>query len=148
MIFDLPADMPLLSPDFLAVITILQEASGEQNLGKLAVAEVIRNRTLLKHGSDGMIFSDGTVPGTVLWPAQFSGWNSTGLNGLYRIRTASVKLDDPEVLECIRAWKSAINVKTNIVLGATHYFNPDIVIPPWKGSFKFLVKVGRHEFYK
>ena len=62
-------DMARLIPeDKLAILTIAQEALAEPFEGKLAVAEVIRNRMKQRY------MSDGTVEGTVLRAWQFSGW--------------------------------------------------------------------------
>lgn len=86
--------MRLISEEALAVTTIHQEAAGESYLGKLAVAEVIRNRMNKRYASDG------TVTDTVLRPKQFSGWNTSDAG---RIRNARIDSDDPIVKDCIRA---------------------------------------------
>jgi spore germination cell wall hydrolase CwlJ-like protein len=43
----------VISEDALAVMTIAQEAIGESYEGKVAVAEVIRNRMAKHRGGDG-----------------------------------------------------------------------------------------------
>src|SRR5690242_9293677 len=77
------SSMRLISDTALAAVTIWQEARGEAYAGKLAVAEVIRNRIKERYASDG------TVAGTVIRPKQFSGWNSSDSN-----RIPSLQIDD------------------------------------------------------
>jgi len=105
--------MRLISDDALATMLIWQESRGEPYLGKLGVAEVLRNRTQQKY------MSDGTVTGTALFKNQFSGMNAGDPN-----RIPSFRLDDimPTVQECQRAWKEACE-GSNVVLGAVHYLN-------------------------
>ena len=64
--------MRLVSDDAWAIMNIWIEARGEPYEGRVAVGRVMRNRMRLK------FFSDGTVSNTVLYPYQFSGWNSSG----------------------------------------------------------------------
>ena len=37
---------------------------------------------------------------------------------------------------------------TDITLGATHYFNPNIVLPSWAEAFTKTVSIGHHDFFK
>jgi len=129
--------MRLISDDTLAAVTIMQEAEGEPYEGKVAVAEVIRNRTARK------FFSDGTVAGTVLRPLQFSGMNSGSSN---RVRTFKADDSSPIVQDCIKAWAAAL-AGSNTVQGAMHYVNLDIVRPSWVDQLRFVGKIGQHSFY-
>ena len=135
--------MRLVSDETWAAMTIWQEAQGESYEGKLAVAEVIRNRTRARH------MSDGTVPGTCLWPVQFSGWNAIDPTPKYRERIEGAKLDDsdPIVKDCIRAWKEAM-AGSDTVKGAMYYFNPHIVKPAWAREATVLATVGNHVFVR
>lgn len=129
--------MRLIPDTALAAITIWQEARGEPYEGKLAVAEVIRNRMRERYASDG------TVAGTVLRPRQFSGWNSEDVS-----RIPSLKIDDgdPIVAECIRAWKEATEKNTHIAKRALLYYAPALALPGWaKGSLE-VARIGRHVF--
>jgi spore germination cell wall hydrolase CwlJ-like protein len=130
--------MRLISDDILAVITIWMEASGEQMDGKVAVAEVIRNRIEQK------VHSDGTLAGTVLRPWQFSGWNQDSPR---RIVSALLDSNDKEVQACMTAWHTAMLGDTQIAKGATYYFNPAGGVPTWAKSLKKLVSIGAHDFY-
>lgn len=133
--------MRLISEEALAVVTIMQEAAGEPYLGKLAVAEVIRNRMQRKYASDG------TVAGTVLRPLQFSGWNAKDPG---RIRSVRADSDDSVVRECIRAWNEA-RAGSNTVHGAVLYYNPSIIkeTPDWAftDSATEVAVVGQHHFF-
>lgn len=133
--------MRLISEDALAIVTIMQEAAGEPYAGKLAVAEVIRNRMQKKYASDG------TISGTVLRPKQFSGWNT---NDPGRIRNMRIDTDDKVVRECVSAWheaQSGSNTTNNAVL----YYNPDIIhdTPEWAlpDSAMLVAVVGQHHFF-
>lgn len=133
--------MRLITEEALAVVTIMQEAEGESYLGKLAVAEVIRNRMNKKYASDG------TVSGTVLRPLQFSGWNAKDPG---RIRSVRADSDGAIVRDCIRAWNEA-RAGSNTVHGAVLYLNPSLVspLPEWSlpDSAEEVAVVGPHHFF-
>jgi spore germination cell wall hydrolase CwlJ-like protein len=131
--------MRLISDTALAAVTIWQEARGELYQGKLAVAEVIRNRMQERYASDG------TVAGTVLRPKQFSGWNGGDPN-----RIPSLKIDDGDrsVAECIRAWKEAMEQSTNIAKGALLYYAPALAAPAWARGCTELARIGGHVFLR
>jgi N-acetylmuramoyl-L-alanine amidase len=126
----------LVSPDTWAVLTIIGEADGEPYAGKLAVAEVIRNRTRRKYSSDG------TFIGTVLSPLQFSCWNA------YSDRIPAAKADDSrlDVQDCQRAWDEALG-GSDTVRSSVLYFNPQEAEPGWAQKATFVTEIGRHRFY-
>lgn len=129
----------LLPEDAWAVSTIWQEARGEPYEGKVAVAEVIRNRMKKKY------FSDGTVSGTVLKPHQFSGWNTKDPN---REPAAKINTADPIVQACLRAWKEANEQKTEHTRGATSYHAKGMKnYPSWALVYNKIAEVGNHLFY-
>jgi N-acetylmuramoyl-L-alanine amidase len=129
----------LISDDTWAALTIWQEARGEPHEGRVAVAEVIRNR-MARHYQ-----SDGTVTGTVLRPYQFSGWNTTDPN-----RRLAAVLDDSDlvVLACREAWRSAVAGST-FAKGAVFYLNPETMatLPPWVDLCHEVAIIGKHHFY-
>lgn len=133
--------MRLISEEALAVVTIMQEAAGESYQGKLAVAEVIRNRMQKKYASDG------TVSGTVLRPKQFSGWNTADPG---RIRNIRIDSEDKVVKECIAAWYEAQS-GSNITRDAVLYYNPTIITEPpdWAlpDSATQVAVIGQHHFF-
>lgn len=133
--------MRLIQEHALAIVTIYQEAQGEPYAGKLAVAEVIRNRMEKQYASDG------TISGTVLRPKQFSGWNSTDPG---RIRSVKIDSDDPVVKDCEKAWAEAM-AGSQTVNGAVLYLNPSILneIPEWAlpDSSVEVARVHQHVFF-
>ena len=133
--------MRLISEDALAVVTIMQEAAGEPYVGKVAVAEVIRNRMQMKYSSDG------TVAGTVLRAKQFSGWNTADPG---RIRNIRADDDDAVVRECMRAWEEAKH-GSDTVANAVLYYNKKLVpdTPEWAlpESAIHVATVGQHDFF-
>lgn len=135
--------MPPIVEDWKwVVLTIAQEASSEPIDGKIAVAEVIRERMENKYNSDG------TLVGTVLSPYQFSGWNSGDRN---RIRVAQMDMTHPSMVDCIKAYEEAFQKRTNLARGANLYHADWMVpFPEWTKSPKVtrLVSIGRHIFYK
>lgn len=131
--------MRLIPDHTWAILTLWQEARGETDEGRIAVAEVIRNRTMQRYSSQG------TVASTVLWPWQFSGWNTRDPN-----RTGAAMLDDadPSVVACGRAWDVAA-AGSNLTQGAVLYYNPAgiPVPPPWVAQSRRTVVIGRHHFF-
>lgn len=132
--------MRLITDDAIAIITIWQEARGESYAGKVAVAEVIRNRVTRKYNCDG------TIAGACLRAFQFSGFNTTDPN-----RVPSFKLDNsnPVVAECAKAWDQAKN-GGDMVCQAVLYLNPRILkeIPAWVSVCDHVATVGNHDFYR
>ena len=131
--------MRLIADYLWGVMTVWQEARGEPFDGKVAVAEVILRRTKLKYRSDGSIAS------TCLRDRQFSGWNNSDPN---RIKAATLDSMDPGVQDCVKAWTEAADRGSNLVPGATHYFNAHIVSPPWAKDAEVVAVIGNHTFLK
>ena len=135
--------MRLVSDTALAVLTIWTEEQGESYEGKVAVAEVIRNRMKQKYTSDG------TVAGTVAWRYQFSAWNDDAGDNQLLIR--ALKLDDGDTIvkDCMRAWLETNNNGTNVAKGALLYLNPRAVpvSPAWVKNSDEVARIGHHVFY-
>jgi spore germination cell wall hydrolase CwlJ-like protein len=134
--------MPTLIEDWKwAVLTIAQEASSEPFEGKVAVAEVIRNRMLTRYSSDGTIYS------TVLRANQFSGWNTTDPN---RIRVAKMDITHPMMIECIQAYEEAF-IKGSRLVGEANLYHAVTMkdYPPWTADLRVtrIKQVGAHIFY-
>lgn len=143
--------MRLLPDDSLAIITIWQEAHGESYPGKVAVGEVILNRTAEKYSSDG------TIADTILRPHQFSGWLGGGGwktepgKRDYRVRSCMIDDTDPVVADCVRAWAEArVNVKgaAPVANGALLYVNLAVARPGWLARVEKVAEVGAHTFYR
>jgi len=131
----------LITDDSLAVITIWQEARGEDFQGKVGVAEVIRNRTA----------GGKTVASVVLKPFQFSGWNTKDGN-----RLPSMEIDDENVIvqQCHEAWHTAKH-GSDVTLGAEYYMNVELVkkmrggeLPSWIRNLEQTVVIGNHTFWR
>lgn len=128
----------LIEPEAVVTATIWLEARGEPQEGRIAVAEVIRNRTAAK------FFSDGTPEGTCLRPWQFSAWN-TETQG--RGRAMQLDSSDPIVAQCLAAWLAAQS-GSNIAQGALLYHSTTMnPYPKWSDTSRFLVEIGLHRFY-
>lgn len=122
--------------DGVAARTLWGESRGESDLGKLAVACVIRNRIKLGRW--------GHTPAAVcLAPMQFSCWNVTDPN-----RKKLLEIDDTDsgLLECLTAWEDSHDL-ADPTHGATHY---KVVgtYARWADGVKPLVTIGHHEFYE
>jgi spore germination cell wall hydrolase CwlJ-like protein len=133
--------MRLISDTALAAATIWQEARGEPYQGKLAVAEVIRNRMRFKYSSDG------TVAGTVARSYQFSGWNDDPGDNKQLVQSLKLDDDDPVVQECMTAWHDANMNGTNVAKGATLYANLNISKPGWAKASMKVAEIGNHTFF-
>jgi len=136
----LDVTLELVPPSAWAILTICQEAAGESDDGKLAVAEVIRDRTLLRYQSDG------TVAGTVLKPYQFSGWNT---RDPARLMSARLSIASPVFGACARAWARACAEKTTLAKGAVLYHAAHIEAPAWASAsgIRLVTTIGAHLFY-
>lgn len=128
--------MRLISDYLLGVVTVFQEAEGEPQDGKRAVAEVIQRRTKRK------FMSDGSVAGTVFRRLQFSGMNSDATN---RIRSFKADTTDPNVDACVRAWLDAER-GPELVPDCLHYYNPKLVNPSWAQGATVVAEIGDHRF--
>lgn len=134
----------LISDQVWGLCTVWQEARGELQSGRIAVAEVILTRTKLK------LMSDGTVAGTCLWPFQFSGWRTE--DKANKIGAAKLDWDDPVVKECQSAWNIAAG-GSSLARGATHYLNLEFLqsqgkVPSWFRPEFVVATHGHHTFLK
>jgi spore germination cell wall hydrolase CwlJ-like protein len=121
----------LVDDDAWGAMTVAQEASSEPFEGAQAVGEVIRRRAK----------EAGSVAAAVLAPYQFSGWNTTDPN---RRRCAVMDADT----FASAAWLASAG--SNLAPDAWFYVNLDIVpnVPAWATPDKFVVKIGKHSFYR
>ena len=123
-----------------AILTVWQEARGEEFDGKVAVARVIRNR-MLKRWS-----GSGDVVDTVLAPSQFSGWNTSDPN-----RRTSARLDDMDqhYLDCAKAWSVSAMSEGGVDDAVFYYAPASVPVPPsWAMPEKLTAIVGRHHFFR
>lgn len=123
--------------------TVWGEARGEGPQGMLAVAYTIINRY-----KSGRWFAGGTLAATALMPEQYSCWN---YHDPSRAKLIDVDNDNGLYNTAYQAVAASL-IKwpdDDPTLGATHYFNPDVAIPPdWANPpAQLTVKLGHHVFY-
>jgi len=126
----------------IAALTIWKEARGESYAAKLAVAWVIRNRTMNKDGRWP------SSPSDVCWqPKQFSAWNANDVNS-----NKWPKSGDVVYADCCRAWEQAwaSQADADPTAGANHYESlpPAGAAPRWADPSKRTARIGAFEFYK
>lgn len=124
----------------VAARTLCQEVRGEPLEAQQAVAYVIKNRLNARRWGD-------TLASVCLWPYQFSGWRGAqDPNFAYACRLAD---DDPTLSHMRSVMQAAIDSKTDPTGGATHYYNPSIVVQPpaWVHGAHFVGKIGHQNFY-
>ena len=145
-------------PTVLLALTVLGEARNQPYQGKVAVAQVVRNRMDAKGLS---------VAEVVLKPQWFSCWNSSDPNRLFLDQVVATQAGNvkPEGLweEVLQAAESALGTPREIdpTGGATHYTSVDLWAsiavktknPPWyskrcidRGVTEFLIQIGSHCF--
>jgi hypothetical protein len=147
--------------DLLATC-VWDEARGESQAGRVAVARVVMNRMHAHYQSDG------TVDGTVLRKDQFSGFYFAFIGGHYtRIgSTEAQALGEAMLLyaqakaepiwpQCVAAARAALvgdysawpEVQA-LGDGALNYANLAISKPVWATSALFIASIGNHSFYR
>lgn len=131
--------MLALSNDLMAALTIYGEARGESFLGKMLVAAVIFNRSLI-----GEIYRGDEslqVARAVLRAKQFSCWNTGDVN---RMEMADATLENSLYRECLDAWR--VHKYLAIPLNVKHY-HAKKDIPYWADPKKIFAREGNHIFY-
>lgn len=126
--------------DWIA-LTVKQEAEGEADDGKLAVAFVIVNRMREKGRGAADI---------VLAPWQFSCWNTDSPT---RGRLGDVSLASPLWLACYRAAAAAYyGLLPDPTRGSTSYLNPVVCSDAQRARAGYRLsavraEIGRHHFF-
>ena len=115
----------------IPIQTVFLEASGEPMEGKIAVAEVIRNRAK----RSGESFDE-----VCLKPNQFSCWNSRVYSDLRLFQMTGADWQAAS-----RAWVES--EFSNITNGSTH-FHTISISPSWSRKMKRTVRISNHQFYK
>ena len=121
---------------FLLALTMWREASGEGVEGMRAVGHVVANEVkVTKLTWESVILNKWYIssmtapgdPGTVRWPRY---------------------PDNSFVTATELAIEIYQGINTDNTDGATHYFNPHIVLPSWAKYMIKTVTIGNHDFYK
>lgn len=149
----------------LLALCIFEEAAGEPDDGRAAVAYVVKNRMRSRFQSDG------TLAGTILKPNQFSWVNWSMVGGKY-VRVAATaaqvkaRLDQllatnkthfPKVFEaCAEIGRHVLDGTyqggphyAQLTAETVNYVNPRIVSrPAWATPDRFVCSIGHHDFYR
>lgn len=144
---DVPLFKKLADGDLLGLLMYL-EGRGEPIEGRIAIANVVRNRVNKSESKSYFVI--------ITAKNQFSCFNSNDKNydiGL-KIATDIFSGKMPEDLtrkfqECRWVAHGIINGSIlDNVGGAQFYFNPKIVIPSWADKMTVIKIIGNHEFLK
>ncbi|HEY8343328.1 MAG TPA: cell wall hydrolase [Calditerricola sp.] len=130
----------------VATLTLIGEARGEPDEGKIAVAWVIRNRAEMDLGNDGKPDWWGdTIYDVCLKPWQFSCWNEGDPNRKVLDTTST---SDPIYRAC-RAIVDAVlaGEYPDPTHGATHYCTLTLT-PAWAKGRVPVAIIGRHKFFR
>lgn len=163
--FELP---PAVTPDDARWLTlcVFQEAQGEPQDGKAAVAKVVLNRT--RH--DPPYASDGTIKGTVFWQNQFSWTSWAMLGGRYtkvahtwpEVAARADQLYARSVADKL-VWAACEDAAMDVLAGtyiggpgyqalsddALLYVNLGTVSrPAWADPAKLICRISNHSFFR
>lgn len=118
----------------LLALTMWREARGEGSEGMQAVGCVVRNRA--KQGDWGHVM-------TAKW--QFSSLTASADPMLIQWP----KGDDPTFQTAMKLADGIMdNSLPDTTGGATHYFNPNVVLPSWAATMTHTVDIKHHTFFK
>lgn len=138
------------------------EARGESLKGKIAVANVTMNRV------DSTKYPN-TICG-VVYQAKYSKWWQDHNGSLVPIKnkcqfswycdgkTDALYLTNSKgqvIKSNMKAWEDSLQIAkdsirgnlSDLTLGATHYFNPELADPYWAYHYTKLTKIESHDFY-
>lgn len=143
-------------------LCVWDEARGEPEQGKAAVARVVLNRAKARFESDG------TIAGTVLAKDQFSGFWFDWSGGRYR-RVCETRADAEARAEKLLAdamsapevWGRCLDAAARVQVGtfagplydrlgdgAVNYADLAYCDPPWATADRLIVEIGRHSFFR
>ena len=133
------------------VATLMGEARGETYNARRGVADCILNRAA----------HDGSIQAACTRPWQFSSWNHTDPN--YNLVTRIAKSDQliieiasamhdclivfMEALDEHWRWLPTLSGVSGATANCTHYFDDSIAPPTWADPRKFVIKLGRLNFF-
>lgn len=125
--------LKILSDQNIMALMLTKEAASEPAAGKIACGHTVLTRIALGYEHYG----DRTIKGTILQPWQYSCFN----------KPVDISYDE----ECVYLAGLILDGLTkDPTNGATHYFNPDLVVevPESYIDCRFEKRIGRHIFYK
>lgn len=140
-----------LSVRDVIALTLYGEARGEGPEGRIAVANVLRNRLSRRHLGQ-------TYRGVCLMPFQFSCWLEVGGATNYGVLIDTARLliggqaSGPVLKEC--QWIADGLLSDSFVdntHGATHYLTTNLYAtrpPSWAAKARVLAQIGNHVFFR
>lgn len=132
-----------LADDVVIGLTLYGEARGEGPEGRIAVANVIRNRAQQRKL---------TPRAVCLQPLQFSCWNEHDPNRDLLLATAAAPSIGPLVRECRWIAQGLIaDAFVDNTHGATHYLTLALLEshpPSWAKGQRVLTTIGHHAFMR
>lgn len=131
--------LPFLQADPVRVLrtVIAAESAGEIMDGKRAVGLVCRTRSELAWG-----WSTDIVI-VCLQPKQFTAlWRDWPIR-----KNACLEAFETSVSDSATAAAEVLDGLPDFTDAATHYFNPDLVLPSWASHLVLKRKIGHHDFY-
>ena len=149
-----------MTDDDLLALCVVQEAAGEVQQGRAAIARVIKNSMARK------FMSDGTISGTILKTDQFSWAWFDMIDGRYtrvcsthdEAEARAVKLlasANKATLETCRDIAHQVMAGTyhgdlydHLTDDAVNYLNPAISSTAWATPAKLVCVIGHHNFYR
>lgn len=125
----------------VAALTMIGEARGEPQNGKIGVAWVLRNRAQAVQWPD-------TIKAVAKQPLQFSTWNESAdnLTNLHRMATAGWSSDLYRECRAIAAGVFA-DLLSDPTSGATHY-HAESISPSWSADMHTTARIGNHVFLR
>ena len=119
--------------------TIWGEARGEDEKGRMLVAQVILNRW--RTGYRGK----KNIADVCQDPWQFSCWNGVDVN---RAKIMRVDMNDKSFRECFRIAIEAIDAPKRLPPTTRHYYATSMLAPPkWAVGHEPVLEHGHHKFY-
>jgi spore germination cell wall hydrolase CwlJ-like protein len=127
------ADADALLRRFALALCVYREARGEPALGKIYVAQTVKNRVLDPRWPD-------TYIGVITQPLQFSAFNKTDAN-------VTVFPSEGDA-----AWKDSVAVADAVLTAVTQFttanhYHVKGLTPPWRDDSKIVAAAGAHVFY-
>lgn len=118
---------------------IWHEAQGEDTLGRIGVAQTVRNRIRDARNDDGVILS----PCEVIWTRGAFSWTYKHRNNKFVFKES--EMDD--VLSMLEISVAALDGQYDGMLsGSVMYYNPEKVTPCWEDAYDEFIDIGNHRW--
>ncbi|MFA5429122.1 MAG: cell wall hydrolase [Sulfurimonas sp.] len=117
---------------FWLTINLYFEARGESREGQVAICHVVLNRAARR----------GQSVDTVIRASKQFSWYNEGI--------VPMITEPTELIKCAASVMAAFGerMQGKTLWGSDHYFNPNVVRPPWAAKMARTCLIGNHEFYR